>query len=335
MKKILLISFLALIFAFNTSASAKKSELTIYTYNSFISKWGPGLKIKSAFEENCNCVVKYVGLEDGVSLLTRLKLEGKNSKADLVLGLDTNLIAEAIETGLFTEHSVPLRPLTIPVNWDNKYFIPYDYGFFAFIYDTEKVKKPPQNFKELIETAEKNSLLLQDPRTSTPGQGLLLWIQKTYPDESAEMWAKLRDKTLTISKSWSEAYGLFLEGEAPYVFSYTTSPAYHKIIDKTDRYKAAIFEEGHYLQIEVVGKLKKAQNSKLADEFLQFVLTRKFQSIIPETNWMYPVISIDEELHEAFKALPKPNKALLFSTTDVKKNRKKWLKSWLSITSQK
>ena len=34
-------------------------------------------------------------IADGVALLNRLKLEGKDTKADIVLGLDTNLTAEA------------------------------------------------------------------------------------------------------------------------------------------------------------------------------------------------------------------------------------------------
>ena len=37
------------------------------------------------------------------------------------------------------------------------------------------------------------------------------------------------------------------------VLSYTTSPAYHMIAEKTDRYQAAAFAEGHYVQIEVAG----------------------------------------------------------------------------------
>ena len=37
---------------------------------------------------------------------------------------------------------------------------------------------------------------------------------------------------MTVTKGWSEAYGLFLEGEADMVLSYTTSPAYHLIAEE-------------------------------------------------------------------------------------------------------
>ena len=56
-----------------------------------------------------------------------------------------------------------------------------------------------------------------------------------------------------MTPGWSEAYGLFTKGEAPMVLSYTTSPAYHMVAENTERYQAAAFREGHYLQIEVAG----------------------------------------------------------------------------------
>lgn len=64
-----------------------KPVLTVYTYDSFSADWGPGPVVKKAFEADCNCELKFVALEDGVSLLNRLRMEGKNSKADVVLGL--------------------------------------------------------------------------------------------------------------------------------------------------------------------------------------------------------------------------------------------------------
>ena len=72
-----------------------KPVLTVYTYDSFSADWGPGPAVKKAFEADCGCELKYVALEDGVSLLNRLRMEGKNSKADVVLGLDNNLLEAA------------------------------------------------------------------------------------------------------------------------------------------------------------------------------------------------------------------------------------------------
>ena len=73
------------------AALADTPELTVYTYDSFVSDWGPGPAVEKAFEETCGCDLKLVGAGDGAALLARLKLEGERTRADVVLGLDTNL----------------------------------------------------------------------------------------------------------------------------------------------------------------------------------------------------------------------------------------------------
>ena len=93
-------------------------------------------------------------------------------------------------------------------------------------------------------------ILIQDPRSSTPGLGLLLWIKTVYGDKAADVWEKLSARIVTVTKGWSEAYGMFMEGQAQMVLSYTTSPAYHIAVEETDKYKAAPFADGHYMQVE-------------------------------------------------------------------------------------
>lgn len=313
---------------------AAKPTLTVYTYDSFTSEWGPGPKVKEAFEQQCNCELKFVGLEDGVSLLSRLKLEGKNTSADIVLGLDTNLTADARATGLFEAHGISMSHATLPAAWSDKTFLPYDYGYFAFVYNKEKLQSPPGSLKELVENPDAPNILIQDPRTSTPGLGLLLWVKKVYGDKADEAWAKLSSKIVTVSKGWSEAYGLFLKDEAPMVLSYTTSPAYHIIAENDNRFAAARFSEGHYQQIEVAGLIKSSAHKALARAFLSFMLSEKFQSLIPTTNWMYPAQLDPAKLPDAFKSLIDPSPALLFSEDEITANRRQWVNEWLEALAQ-
>src|SRR5260221_3354794 len=131
-------------------AEAAQPTLTIYTYDSFTAEWGPGPAITKGFEAKCACKLNWVALEDGAALLSRLKIEGKKTKADVILGLDTNLTAEATATGLFAPSDVEVASLKVPIAWDgktpeSKTFVPYDYGYFAFVYDSEKLPHPPQS----------------------------------------------------------------------------------------------------------------------------------------------------------------------------------------------
>ena len=90
-----------------TMCVADTNILKVYTYDSFISDWGPGPAIEKKFEETCNCDLQFIGAGDGAALLARVQLEGKQTEADVILGLDTNLIARAKDTGLFAKHIKP------------------------------------------------------------------------------------------------------------------------------------------------------------------------------------------------------------------------------------
>lgn len=333
MRSLILSMTSALALATVAFPAAAEGKLTIYTYESFTSEWGPGPQVKKAFEADCACTVDFVSVADGVALLNRVKLEGASTKADIVLGLDTNLTAEAKATGLFVPHAAG-ADVKVPGDWKDDTFVPYDYGYFAVVYDTEKLKNPPKSLKELVEGDPEQKIAIQDPRTSTPGLGLLLWVKSVYGDKAPEAWAKLKGRVLTVTPGWSEAYGLFTKGEAPMVLSYTTSPAYHMVAENTERYQAASFEEGHYLQIEVAGITTTGAKNPLAEKFMAFMTSPGFQDAVPETNWMLPAGKTDKPLNPAFDKLVKPSKTLIFSADEVAANRKAWVDEWLGVMSK-
>ncbi|MDZ5699375.1 thiamine ABC transporter substrate binding subunit [Chelativorans sp. M5D2P16] len=331
----LLLACPALVFGLLAMNSGHAQEtLTVYTYDSFTAEWGPGPRVEEAFETACGCDLEFVSVADGVALLNRVRLEGEGTQADIVLGLDTNLIHAAKETGLFAPHGIDPGRIEVPSGFEDDVFVPYDYGYFAFVYDTEAIEAPPQSLKELVESGSDPKIAIQDPRTSTPGLGLLLWVKAVYGDEAAGAWEKLRDNVVTVTPGWSESYGLFTSGEVPMVLSYTTSPAYHRIAEDTDRYRAASFEEGHYLQVEVAARTVKGADNPLAEEFLSFMTGPGFQDIIPETNWMFPAGETSEPLDPVFNELVEPAETLRFSPREVAENREAWVDEWLSVMSR-
>ncbi len=306
--------------------------LRVLTYDSFVTEWGPGPQIEAAFEETCGCDLQLIASGDGASLLARLKLEGDRSDADVILGLDTNLTADAAATGLFAEHGVATDTLALPVAWDDPLFLPYDWGYFAFVYDTTRLDSPPASLRALADSDL--TVIIQDPRTSTPGLGLLMWAEAAFGDAAEAWWEVLSANILTVTAGWSEAYGLFLDGEADMVLSYTTSPAYHVIAEGDDTKAAAPFEEGHYLQVEVAGKLANTDQPELADAFLAFMLSEGFQSVIPETNWMYPAVLPEGGLADGFDGLVTPDTALLYPADEADAVREAAMQKWLAALAR-
>lgn len=306
-----------------TMATAEVPVLTVLTYDSFASEWGPGPAVEKAFEADCGCDLKFVTAGDGAAVLSRIQMEGAGSDADIVLGLDTNLTAAARATGLFAPHGQSWQA-SLPVPFEDPDFVPFDWGWFAMVYDKTKLQKVPTSFQDLA--ASDLKIVIEDPRSSTPGLGLLMWVKAAYGDKAGDLWRSLADNIVTVTPGWSEAYGLFLEGEADMVLSYTTSPAYHLIAEKDDSKAAAPFSEGHYLQVEVAGKLAATDQPELADKFLAFIGTPAFQGVIPETNWMYP--ATDAALPDGFSTMIKPEKSLLMSADEAAAARDAALEEW-------
>ena len=117
------------------------------------------------------------------------------------------------------------------------------------------------------------------------------------------------------------------------VLSYTTSPAYHLIAEGDDSKAAAAFDEGHYLQIEVAGKLASSDQPELADRFLAFIESEDFQSVIPETNWMYPARTASAGLPKGFEPLVRPKKSLLVPADQAEALRGPALDEWRAALS--
>ncbi len=312
-------------------AMAETPVLNVLTYDSFAADWGPGPAIAKGFEATCACKINYITAGDGAAVLSRLKMEGAGSDADIVLGLDTTLTETARATGLLAPLAA-LAPNDLPVPYSDADFEPFDWGWFAFVYDNTKLTNPPKSFKELA--ASDLKIVIEDPRSSTPGLGLVMWVKAAYGADSANIWKDLADNILTVTPAWDAAYGLFLKGEADMVLSYTTSPAYHLITEKDATKSAAPFSEGHYMQVEVAGKLASSKNQTLADQFLAYLASDAAQAVIPTTNWMYPAKTPAQGLPAGFETLIKPEKSLLFSPAEAEAARQAAVEEWQNVLSK-
>jgi len=329
MFKIITTLCLYTLFAFAT----EKPTLTIYTYDAFSASWGPAPKIKKAFEKEHNVTLKFVGLSSSIGALRKIQLEGKRTKADILLGLDTSIAQVAKKTGLFVPHDLNTSSLDLPAPYADDTFTPFDYSYFAFVYDEDRLKKVPESFEALASMPKDFKIVIQDPRSSTAGLGLLLWVKSVYGDKAGAYWKRLAPHILTITKGWSEAYGLFLKGEADMVLSYTTSPAYHMIEENKTNIKAANFKEGHYGQIEVAAVLKSSKHQALAKAFLAFMHTKTFANIIPTANWAYPIVK-GAKLPKAFEALVHPREMMLMDGVTVDAQRKAIINEWLEAIAK-
>ncbi|WP_439104274.1 thiamine ABC transporter substrate-binding protein [Celeribacter marinus] len=321
------LTFAATLAAFGANAE----PLTIYAPDYFASEWGPGPAIKAAFEATCDgCEIEYVTGD----VLPRILLEGERTLADVVIGLNSDVTKKARETGLFVPHGLDLSPLTLPLEWTDDTFLPFNWGYTAFVYDNTKITNPPSSFAELVNSDEDWTIAIQDPRTSISGLALVLWGTEVFGDDAEAAWAKLAPKITTVTKGWSEAYGMFTDGEVDMVLSYTTSPAYHIIAEDDVTKSAALFDEGHYFMVELAAKLAGTDQPDLADKFMAFILDERFQSLIATANWSYPAALPKAQWPDALSQLNYPEKAIFLNEDEAAAARDGAIDAWRAGLSQ-
>jgi thiamine transport system substrate-binding protein len=292
-------------------ASPKKPVLKVAVYRSFVGPYGPGNSVKEGFEKRCACRVEWALSDDAGSLFGDLRSK-RHKNVDVALGFDQSLVAMFKGSKLLEPRGPAQKQ---PPTADNKAqpdwmpqagqygfdFQPLDFGFYSVIVDSNKTKTAPASLREFLSDPNfSKSLAAQDPRTSTPGLGLLIWLRTIARDDQDfdTLLGQLGRQALTFSKGWSEAYGLFTKGETKSVLSYITSELYHVIEEKTERYKALAFTEGHPDQVEYVAVVRGSSQKQLAESFMNFLLETEVQKSIAMRNWMFPVT------REAMDAMP-------------------------------
>ena len=311
-RALILVSSLVLLFS---CAKPEETQLTVYTYDSFVGEWGAGPLIAPLFEKATGIKVLFVSKGDGGQLLASLLMEKQAPVADLVLGIDNQLAPKALAADILRPYKA--KALSEIPQWlcfdPSNRLSPFDYGHFAIIWDSAKLAQPPKSLEDLTKPEFAKKLIIMDPRTSTPGLGFLSWTKSVYGKEWKAYWGRLAPSILAMTPSWDTGYGLFTSGEAPLALSYATSPAYHLEYDKTERYKALEFAEGHPVQIEAAGIIKGAKHPHNAELFLEFLLSKDCQALLPLTQFMYPA-NPQAALPASYSIALRPGKTLDIDT---------------------
>ena len=265
-------------------------ELVVYTYDSFVSEWGTGPRVVPQFEQKSGVKVRLVSVGDAGQVLNRAILEKDRPQADLLIGIDNNLLAGPGGKG------APALPLPGPGKVPaERLFDPTQAAHSLRLRLLRLHPRQPGAARPARQPggADRSALARQDhpqdPRTSSPGLGFLLWTIAVYGERLAGLLAAPAAQRADHRRGVGRRLrAVHQPGRRRWCSRYTTSPAYHWRARRPPL-PGALFPEGHYLQIEGLGILKGAPHPEMARRFIDFALSEDFQREIPLTNWMYPV----------------------------------------------
>lgn len=208
--------------------------------------------------------------------------------------------------------------------------IPFDHGYVTFVYEAELLPEElvPQTLEDLTRPELSEKIILEDPRTSSPGLSFLVWTVAHFGEEGWEdLWRRLLPNVLTITKGWSEAYDILAE-EAPIVLSYSPDTAYSWIEYESLRYQVITPDGEAYHQIEGMGIVAGTDQPELAHAFLNLVLSKEIQELIPTSQWMFPASALAQLPEDFARYAGVPARPVSLAPELIGERLEEWLNRW-------
>jgi len=325
----------------NTTAQTEPSgTLNVATYSSFVDapSSSPGKWVKRQFEkEYPKATLEWQTPDNEVNHFLQRKVQGLDVTTDVYVGLNVDHL-------ITVDEKLGDRKLFVPMadslsNYghvkDDLTFdpdgraIPYDTGYISLVYDGTTVDDPGTFDALAGEYAD--DLIVQNAQQAATGRAFLLWTVHEYgPDGYLDYWQRMTDNGVKILGSWDAAYTAYSNGERPIVVSYSTDRVYAHREEGVNMEKHRIgFPNGQgYANPEGMAKFADAKNPKLADAFLEFMLSKEVQSKIPTLNVQFPATDWAEPGEEFRKYAKEPDEPVTYSYDELKGNVEEWVEQW-------
>ncbi|MBL6980776.1 MAG: thiamine ABC transporter substrate-binding protein [Anaerolineales bacterium] len=334
---------LGIFFIFVIVACAPKGPetLTVMTHDSFaISE-----SILTAFEQEHNIKVQFIEAGDTGTAVNKAALAKDKPLADVFYGVDNTFLSRALNEGIFDVYESPLLadiPDEFKLDPQNR-ALPVDFGDVCLNYEVayfqENNLTPPQNLEDLLKPEYAGLLAVENPATSSPGLAFLFATVAHFGEDGyLDFWRGLVENDLKVVNDWETAYyNEFSQwgGTRPIVVSYGSSPPFEVIfaeepIDEPPT--AAVIGTGScFRQIEFVGILSGTANRRLAELWIDFMLSPTFQEDIPLQMYVFPV-NANAQLDETFQEyLAIPDEPAFLPPADIATHREEWINAWTEL----
>jgi thiamine transport system substrate-binding protein len=263
-------------------------------------------EVVAAFQETCNCEVRFFRSGDTGLMLNQALLSKGNPLADVIYGVDNTFLSRALAGDILEVYQSPLlSDLADDLKLDPEFRLsPVDYGDVCLNYDkgwfAERDLAPPDDLPALTQPEYKGLTVVENPATSSPGLAFLLAtigrFGETGDGSYLDYWAGLRANDVLVAEGWEDAYwGSFTyasDGDRPIVVSYASSPPVEVYFAEEPFEEAptgvVVADGSCFRHIEFAGILKGTPNRDLAEKWIDFMLGTTFQEDIPLKMFVFP-----------------------------------------------
>lgn len=250
-----------------------------------------------AYTKETGVAIKYITDQEG-PLLQRLKSEGRNTPADLLITVDAGNLWHAANEGLLQSVDSPVLLANVPANLrdqENRWF-GLSLRARTIVYSTERVK-PDQlsTYAALGDEAWKGRLLMRTSK-KVYNQSLVAMMIAEYGEEQSEQivrsWvANLAAEPFSNDTKAMEAIAAG-QGDVAMVNTYY----FGRLLQKHPELKLALFwpnqeqaGSGVHVNVSGAGVTRHAKHPEAALKFLEWLSSEQAQNLFADANLEYPV----------------------------------------------
>lgn len=280
-----------------TAAALAEGVVNIYSSRHYDTDQ----RLYSDFEKQTGIKVNRIeGQAD--ELIERLKAEGKNSPADVLITVDAGRIWRATEAGLLGPVDSEILDERIPAalrHPDNLWFGISTRARIIF-YNKERVKEPPQTYDALADPKYKNMICTRSSSNVYMLSLLASRIAEEGKDE-ATAWAQGLKDNLARPPQGADTDQLraLVSGECDiaiantYYFARAMDENVDGISDSIDQIGWVFPDQngrGAHVNVSAAGMLKNAPHPENAKKFLEYLTSDTAQEYFANGNDEYPVV---------------------------------------------
>ncbi|WP_435359959.1 thiamine ABC transporter substrate-binding protein [Haloarchaeobius sp. DFWS5] len=327
-----------------TSTGEPSGTLTVGTYPSFVDSpsTGPGGWVKQQFEKQFDDVtIEWKTPENGVTEYVQRRQQGAGVDIDVFVGLnvddlvtiDDALGDERLFDELARDNISNASRVRSELEFDDPKgrVLPYDTGYITLVYDENEVSEP-QTFEDLTSSEYSGTLLAQNAQSADSGQAFMLWTIDAFgADGYLDYWRELLDNDVKILGSWWDAYSAYLDAQRPMVVSYSTDQVFANQDDlDMARHQIGFLNDQGYANPEGMAIVKGSDQTRLATEFLNFMLASDTQAALAQRNVQFPAVTDEHvSLPESYtKFAHRPSESVSYTYEELAGNLTGWTEEW-------
>lgn len=319
-------------------AGSGETTITLVTDDSFAAS----KSVMHTFTKQTGVTVKTLPAGDAGAAVNQVVLTKNKPLGDVFYGVDNTLLSRALDEGVFIPYKSPeLASIPADLRLDPKHRVsPVDTGDVCINYDkkyfADKKLTVPTTLDDLTKPEYKGLLVTENPATSSPGLAFLLGTVAQFGKGGwRSYWQKLRDNDIKVVDDWDQAYntefsGSSGKGDYPLVVSYASSPP-AEVVNASHRVKeppTGALLDTCFRKIEFVGILKGTTHEKAAKQWVDFMLSQKFQQDMPLQMYVFPArdgTKLPDVFVKFAKVSPKP---FSLPQEQIAANRDTWISQW-------